>query len=603
MIRIFRRSTRSMAVPTAMMIAALAPLPAPAPAQATRTDGYHDHTSLTREFGRIAAAAGKLASLEEIARSPGGRTVQALILSTAADGGERPALLVVGNAYGPHVLGSEIALAFARRLAEGYGADSAISDLLDRVTVYIIPRANPDAAEAFFESPLRATPFNAVPFDDDRDGTADEDGPEDLNGDGFITMMRVADPAGEWVSDSADSRLMRKARATEGERGEYRLLVEGIDNDHDERWNEDGPGGVDVNMNFPYGHAYHAVGAGLYPMAASEARAVGEFFVAHPNIAAVYVPGPQDNVREHWKYRKPPKGEPRPGTSQGGPLEGVTKDDAEWFEALADGYRGSENRENVPESAPLRGDVLSFSYFDMGRWAVGTRAWWVPVEAADSAGPEADGAGRGDSVAVASDTGSRGKGKGKGKGTKREKDRFESERRAVRWIDRSVPGGFVPWTEVDHPDFPGRTVEVGGFRPFVRIDPPAADLDSVAGQQVALLLKLAGSLPRLALREVRAERVDDGVYRVTAQVVNEGFLPTSTGLALRLGRPRRVRVDLEVSGQRITAGRAVRLLDPLGGSGGHRKLTWLLVGKAGSRVVLRAGSPTAGTVSQTITLR
>ena len=41
-----------------------------------------------------------------------------------------------------------------------------------------------------------ARKMNSAKNDDDNDGRLDEDGPEDLNKDGFITVMRVKDPNG-----------------------------------------------------------------------------------------------------------------------------------------------------------------------------------------------------------------------------------------------------------------------------------------------------------------------------------------------------------------------------------------------------------------------
>ena len=48
---------------------------------------------------------------------------------------------------------------------------------------------NPDAIEALFATPLMEQRMALRPVDDDRDGAVDEDGPEDLNGDGFITTQ------------------------------------------------------------------------------------------------------------------------------------------------------------------------------------------------------------------------------------------------------------------------------------------------------------------------------------------------------------------------------------------------------------------------------
>ena len=46
-----------------------------------------------------------------------------------------------------------------------------------------------------------ANPLVPRPIDQDRDGLVDEDGPEDLDGDGEITWMRGPDPAGDWIAD------------------------------------------------------------------------------------------------------------------------------------------------------------------------------------------------------------------------------------------------------------------------------------------------------------------------------------------------------------------------------------------------------------------
>jgi len=546
--------------------------------------GYRNHAALLAELRDLRAAHTDLITIEEIARSPGGRAVQAVTVGPRGAAGERPALLFIANASGPHLLGSAVALGLIRRLAEGYGSDTAVTHLLNRVTVFVIPRANPDAAEAFFGRPQWARTGNGTPVDDDKDGVVDEDGPDDLNGDGVITMMRVRDSLGEWIADSVEPRLMRRARAVDGEVGGYRLLVEGVDNDHDEAWNEDGPGGVDVNKNFSYDYEYFAPDAGVNPMSAAETRAIAQFVVDHPNVAAFYVLGPQDNVLEPWKKADPGKG----GTSQTGPLRGVLAEDDPWLSAVAKELRELTGRDKGPASASLGGDVLSWGYYHMGRWAFGSRGWW-PAETPGSADSSAA-----DSAGAAK----------RPKGKLPKDDPVKDERAALRWVDRSAPDGFVPWTPVTHPDFPDRTVEVGGFKPFVLVDPPAATLDSVVREQTDAALLVAGRLPRVELRDLEVERVGDRVYRITARVANTGFFPTASRLGERVTWPRRIRVDLgTASGQELASGRAVQLLDPLDGSGGSTELTWIVVGTAGSRVTLKASSPVAGSASQTITLR
>ncbi len=541
--------------------------------------GYHDHARLGRALDSLQRAHPRLVQVSTIGRSAGGRALHAVRLGAGGDAADqRPALLVVANAHGPHVVGSEIALAAAGRLAAAYGRDSATTRLLDGSTIYLVPRANPDAAEAFFGATLAERKGNDTRTDDDRDGEMDEDGPDDLNGDGLITMMRVADPAGEWMADPVDPFLMRRASAAKGERGGWAYHVEGRDSDGDGEVNEDGPGGTDVNRNFSYQYQFFVEGAGRHQMSSDEARAVADFVIAHPNIAAAYVLGPQDNLVKPWEFRRTTGIAGNPvGTSAGGPLQSILQPDEAWFAEMSKRYRATTGQTKAPASAPLEGDVLSWLYYDMGRLAFGSLGWVMPEAPADSA---------------------------RGAARPEQPDPVADERAALRWLRANVPGSVVEWTRVQHPDFPGQVVEVGGFRPFARLNPPASMLDSLFTSQTAFIGELAGMLPRVALREVRVEAVGDRAYRVTAQVANEGYLPTQAAIGARVRWPRAVRVELKTSnGQQVVGGRAVQLLSPIAGSGRSTELTWLVVGAPGSTVTLEAESPTTGHASQTITLR
>ena len=130
-------------------------------------------------------------------------------------------------------------------------------------------------------------------------GLVDEDGPEDLNGDGLITSMRVEDPEGEFIPDPARAaRCSLKADKAKGEKGAWKLLSEGVDNDKDEQWNEDGLGGVNLNRNFPLQLLSSSrPDAGRHQVSESETRALADFVVAHPNIGLAFTFGAADNLR------------------------------------------------------------------------------------------------------------------------------------------------------------------------------------------------------------------------------------------------------------------------------------------------------------------
>ena len=111
---------------------------------------------------------------------------------------------MVGNLEGDHLVGSHLALEAIRYLV-GNAADEAVQAALSDHVFYVFPRLNPDGAEAMFAAVKWGRKTNALPFDDDNDGRTDEDGPEDLNGDGYVTVMRVADPTGCYMIDPADA--------------------------------------------------------------------------------------------------------------------------------------------------------------------------------------------------------------------------------------------------------------------------------------------------------------------------------------------------------------------------------------------------------------
>lgn len=579
---------------TAWLAAALIGMVAsPASAQAPST-GYQNAAALERAIDQLAQAHRNIVNVTEVARSPGGRPVRAMRLGAGKDTDSRPALLLLANAFGPHVVGSEVAMRVASQLATTYGKDASVTALLDSRTIYIIPRVNPDAAEAFFRSPLFEQVRNDGTADDDHDWAVDEDGPEDLNADGLITMMRVRDPAGDWMPDSANPALLRKVDRAKGEAGLYRLYTEGWDNDRDQAWNEDPYGSTAVSANFTHRYDFFGDATGLYPMSAPETKGVADFFVAHPNIAAVYVLGPQDNLLTPWKHSAGQGlgGKPQ-GTATGGPYTSILEGDQPYFEEMAARFQRATALKNGPPSAEPSGDPLSWAYYDMGRWAFGSRVWWIP----DLPSPARDSAAT-DTAAVTTP-----RKPGDRKQETQAPDSLKAAANAYRWVAANVPGGFVAWTKYDHPDFPGREVELGGFAPFVGINPPAALLDSLSRGQFAFVKELAEALPRITLRNAKVTAVGARTYRIEIELANEGYFPTLSAIGVKAAWPQRIRLALNPGNQQIVGGRPVELVGPIPGGGASEKFRWVVVGEPGATVTISASSPVAGNATTTLTLR
>jgi hypothetical protein len=243
-------------------------------------DRYHT----PRELNAALAALNKLdpnrTALHRIAATAGGEELT--VLEISPEGGKKspptPAVFVIANPEGVTPIAGEAALHLANLILR---TPVSAKDL----TWFILPAANPDAAWRYFRKPLLADERNASRFNDDMDDQTDEDGPDDLDGDGIITQMRVKDPAGEWMAIESDPRLMKKADPAKGEKGIYRIYGEGIDNDRDGEYNEDGPGGVNIGMTFPHLFKPFTANGGLWPGSEPETFGIMKFVVDHPEIA------------------------------------------------------------------------------------------------------------------------------------------------------------------------------------------------------------------------------------------------------------------------------------------------------------------------------
>ena len=258
---------------------------------------YLDFNGLTREL-RSLANGSRLATLKSLGKSHESRDIWLVEIGdpSGAPLDTRPGLLVVGNLTGDHLVGSALALETIRHLLAQESGDTSLAAVLEDRVVYVVPRLNPDGAEAMFQAVKVERRRNALAFDDDNDGRVDEDPPEDLNGDGLITVMRKKDPSGAYMVDPAESRLMKRADPSQGEAGTYKLYIEGRDNDGDGFLNEDGPGGVDLDRNFQHAYPYWQRDAGPSMVSEPESRALMDFVVAHRNIAAILTYGFSDNL-------------------------------------------------------------------------------------------------------------------------------------------------------------------------------------------------------------------------------------------------------------------------------------------------------------------
>jgi len=516
---------------------------------------YSNHAQVSQRLKSLESGHGALVKLRSLAKTVGGKDVWVLEIGSG-DRDNHPAIAVVGGVEGSHILSQELALGFAERLLAGASVDS-VKALLASTTFYVFPNVNPDATEQYFAKLRYERSGNASSTDDDRDGRINEDPYEDLNNDGVITMVRVEDPTGRWKTHPADPRIMVLANTEKGEQGKYILITEGTDNDKDGVFNEDGEGGVNFNKNLTFDPPYFEPGAGEHPVSEVETRAVLDYLYDRFNVYAVLTFGPTNNLSEPWKYDR---------SKAGRIATGILEQDVKYNKLASELYKQYVKQKDAPAGPTQKGDFVQWAYFHYGRQSYSTPGWWAPK------------------FEVPKDSASAAK-------YKPNTDK-NIDVDFIRWAEREGLDVFVNWQKVNHPDFQGKTAEVGGFKPFAKTTPPYSYVSKLTDEHTRFVVALAQKKPQVDLVNLKTEALENGVTRVTVTLQNKGGFPAIPQIARNNLFIKLVKVNLTLAkDQTILSGNKITLLNELD-AGASRELTWLIKGKG--KVTVEAGAPQTG---------
>jgi murein tripeptide amidase MpaA len=610
----------------------------PASGKSIEIPGYHSYDALTSALREAVSAHPNLARMTSTGTSLEGREIWVVELGsdTGMPRSERPALFLGANFEGDQLAGSELSLQVIRYLLDNYDGDADVKQRLDNYTFYVFPRVNPDGAERMFRAVQEGRSTNGRAHDDDNDGRTDEDGPDDLDGDGFITLMRVPEPGAPYMIDPDDERALKRADAGKGETGGYQVYWEGVDDDGDGFYNEDPAGGVDINRNFQHEYPYYEREAGIHMVSERESRAVMDFLIAHRNIALVLVYGEHDNLVTAPNTRGEladarnvdlfgfadagfddasrvgmyssgqtsgggfggggfggggfgggaPSGSG--GQSGGGrrPATTVNTDDLEYFTAVSRKYKEITGIETAPGFDDPAGAFFEYGYYQYGVPSFSSPGWGLPAAEADTSADE-----RGRPGGGARNGG--GSGEGAGRETSFDRD-------LLKWMDAASVEGFIPWTPYDHPTL-GR-VEIGGFKPYETDNPPYEMIEELGAKQASFVVYLSSLFPRIRVAETEVTDHGGGVFRIKAEIENAGFIPSSTahGITSRSVRP--TMVQLGIAPEDLLSGDPkTSFFQALDGSGRRESFEWIVNGRRGESVELKVMSQKGG--GETVRIR
>ncbi|MCZ6836174.1 MAG: M14 family metallopeptidase [Planctomycetota bacterium] len=640
---------------------------------------YRNHDGLSKAVNDLAQMH-EACSLDVIGSSRKGRGLYLLTLTGDPEtSAKRPALLITAGLDGRHLVGTETALRVASNLLENH------LDLLDEMTVYIIPRLNPDGTELNLGD-LNAGHIGTVTgIDADRDGTMNEDGPNDLNGDGLITMMRRLNPSldepATHLADPVEPRLHKTPDWTKEQRATYTLHVEGVDEDEDGLIAEDGPGSVDLDKNFMHGWDEYALESGAYPLSEPESHALATFVLTHTNIVSAITYGRHDTLVN------PPDGKGKDITGRA--PKNIDAGDVKLYKEISKLYKEITDQSNAPKGNSS-GSFHAWLYAQRGIPSFATVVWGRPGDAKEKDTDDGEkAAASGDATAEGSWTGvieipdmgvldftiaveggngpvtadfstpmfsiamegtfdeSSGSLSLKGdagpeqsvlisgtiegnslsgsatgpdgdsvditatregaeesepsedeaeKADKDKKDDKPSDAEAAAWLKYSDEhrdgAGFVEWKSFDHPTL--GAIEIGGFVPGFRMNPPADELDDLAGKQTEFAVALMGKRPKLNLEGPDVTKLASGLYEIHFAIVNDGFLPTRTTMARTARSFLPTIVTLSVPVESIVTGDRINRSWGITGSGGRQSLHWILRVEDGSDVSIDITNPQLG---------
>ncbi len=534
-----------------------------------------DHAALERAVEEIRVAHSNDVTVLPVGASRGGRRIDALRLARGPVAPGRPAILVVAALDAELAWTSDLVLDHARDLLMRAATDEDARTFLESMTLYLVPRANPDAAEHRTNAPLSALDATLLGVDDDRDGRNGEDGPLDIDGDGVIGWMRVLHPEGEWLEDPTDPRVLVKADASKGQRGRWKWIVESRDADGDGEAGEDPLNDGLVNRNFPQGFVEHASESGRYPTEATEARALADFVLLHSDIALVVTYGMLDCLAEKPKVKEDA------GRRSANPSDGIPAVDADVYAELGRRWKALGGTSSKTETRDA-GTFQAWIQSQRGLWTVNIAPWSVPL---DEKVPE-----------KALDPSAAKPAEKPADPKKSEEPKPSDDAKRLRWFDAHPEvAGFRPWTRIEHPDF--EHVEVGGFAPFALHEPPPQMRVEIADETRAFLVELGSALPRVTVRDVVARSLGADTWRIEAVIANESMLPLQSALAKRARSLRPARVRLEFGeGAVLIAGPREELVSDLAGSGGRRELAWIVRAPSVDRITIAVDTDSAGSV-------
>ncbi|PCI07152.1 hypothetical protein COB72_10735 [bacterium] len=157
------------------------------------------------------------------------------------------------------------------------------------------------------------------------------------------------------------------------------------------------------------------------------------------------------------------------------------------------------------------------------------------------------------------------------------KDKKKEKSDDAKWLEyfeHAGITGFVDWQAFDHPTL--GAVEIGGFVPLSRMNPPADQLDGLAEQQTAFVLDLMNSRPKISITGPEIKVLADGLYEIRIALTNDGEMPTTTAYSQAKHTIRPIVIRLSSDVEHIVMGQRISRVWGIDANGGRSEHHWII---------------------------
>ncbi len=474
-------------------------------------------------------------------------------------------------------------------LSRGIGKDPDVTRALDTRAFYVCPRVNPDGPEWALSDKPKFVRSSTRPYPRDEDAIEGLT-VEDINGDGRILQMRVADPNGLWKVHPQEPRIMVRREPAEVGGTYFRLLPEGTFDDYDgfTLKVKKAKQGIDLNRNYPahWRQEFDQVGAGPYPTSEPEVRAQVAFLTAHLNICGGvsfhtwsgvllrpfdHSPDTDMPAEDLWAYQK----------------IGQKGTEVTGYPAISVFHEFRYHPKQVI------GGTSDWLYDHLGAFAWVVEIWSPMREAGIEKYQYIDWF-RDHSI--------------------------DDDLKLFRWSEEKAGGvAHVDWQPFDHPQL-GK-IEIGGWnRLHAFSNPPPQFLENEVAKFPRWVLWQALISPKMELVAADTEALGNDHWCVRLVVQNTGWLPSYVSKrSLERKVVRGVMVDIVLpDGAKLLAGKPREDIGQLEGKAykhtgisfwpdyhvtdDRAKIEWVVQGRAGDRIALIATHERAGTVRTEVKL-